>query len=173
MPSFRVILWVIAAALVGLIAAAPAGAAGPQDAIHEVMAGDNLHLIAGYYYGDARQWERIWDANKPLVKNPNVIERGTFLRIPNASAPETPYAEFAARAHREAAERAAATAAGTKSEAPPVEKEVRVMGEDKPAEPAPAPAATPAPPAGSPAPTPVGPPTTAPPPAKAPARPVS
>jgi len=168
MPSFRVILWVIAAALVGLIAAAPAGAAGPQDAIHEVMAGDNLHLIAGYYYGDARQWERIWGANKPQVKNPNLIERGSYLLIPNASVPDTPYPEFAARAHREAAERAAATAAGTKTEAPSVEKEVRVMGEDKAAAPAPAPGATPAPPAGPAAPTPA-----APPPAKAPARPSS
>ena len=156
MSMLRVALCVTFGAVVGLTASAPAAAAtaappGPQDAIHEVMAGDNLHLIAGYYYGDARQWERIWDANKPLVKNPNVIERGTFLRIPNASAPDTPYAEFAARTRREAAEKAAAT----KVEAAPVEKEVRVMGEDKPAEPAPAPADTP------------------PPPAKAPARPVS
>ena len=161
----RVIPWILVAALASLIAAAPAAAAGPQDAIHEVMAGDNLHLIAGYYYGDARQWERIWGANKAQVKNPNLIERGTLLLVPNASVPDTPYAEFAARARREAAERAAAKAAGAPAEAPPVEKEVRVMGEDKPAAPAPTPGATPAPPAGSAAPTP-----TAPPPAKAPAK---
>lgn len=166
--------------VVGLTAGTPAGAAipaptGPQDAIHEVMTGDNLHLIAGYYYGDARQWQRIWDANKPQVKNPNVIERGAFLRIPNASAPDTPYAEFAARTRREAAEKAAQKAAAGKAETAPVEKEVRVMGEDKPAAPAqgptpPAPAAavTPAPPAGSAAPAPA-----APPPAKAPAKPSS
>jgi hypothetical protein len=158
MSSLRVAFCVFVGGVVGLTAGAPAGAAmpapaGPQDAIHEVMAGDNLHLIAGYYYGDARQWERIWDANKPQVKNPNVIERGAFLRIPNASAPDTPYAEFAARTRREAAEKAATP----RAEAAPVEKEVRVMGEDKPAAPAqgltppaPAPDATPAPPAKAP-----------------------
>jgi hypothetical protein len=158
MSSLRIVFCVFVGGVVGLTAGPPAGAAtpapaGPQDAIHEVMAGDNLHLIAGYYYGDARQWERIWDANKPQVKNPNVIERGAYLRIPNASAPDTPYAEFAARTRREAAEKAAAA----RVEAAPVEKEVRVMGEDKPAAPAqgltppaPTPDAAPAPPAKAP-----------------------
>ena len=81
MPSFRVILWVIAAALVGLIAAAPAGAAGPQDAIHEVMAGDNLHLIAGYYYGDPRQWKRVWKTNRKALAGPSRLAPGKTLRI--------------------------------------------------------------------------------------------
>lgn len=70
------------------------------DALHEVAPGDNLHLIAGYYYGDARQWERIWRANRRQVPNPNVIGRGTLLLVPEITVPEEPYAEFVARVRR-------------------------------------------------------------------------
>ncbi len=73
---------------------------GVQDALHQVMPGDNLHLIAGYYYGDARQWERIWRANRDQVRNPNRIERGALLRVPDAEVPAEPYADFAVRARR-------------------------------------------------------------------------
>ncbi|MGH7378365.1 MAG: hypothetical protein ACREKK_13230, partial [Candidatus Methylomirabilales bacterium] len=30
----------------------------PVEALHQVQREDNLHLIAAYYYGDARQWPR-------------------------------------------------------------------------------------------------------------------
>ena len=159
MMILRVALYVLFGTVVGLAAGTPAlaaaeAASGPQDALHEVMTGDNLHLIAGYYYGDARMWERIWATNKAQVKNPNVIERGMLLLIPSASVPDTPYPEFAARTRREAA-------AAARAEAAPPEKEVRVMGEGTPA----APAGESAPPAGAAAPE-------APPPAKAqPSRP--
>ena len=158
MMILRVALYVLFGTVVGLAAGTPAlaaaeAASGPQDALHEVMTGDNLHLIAGYYYGDARMWERIWATNKAQVKNPNVIERGMLLLIPSASVPDTPYPEFAARTRREAA--------AARAEASPPEKEVRVMGEGTSA----APAGESAPPAGAAAPE-------APPPAKAqPSRP--
>jgi len=97
---------------------APAAGAGPgpEDALHQVMLGDNLHLIAGYYYGDARQWERIWQANKDQIANPNRIARGSLLRIPNVVAPAETYADFAARARRVNAP----AAAPVKAEASPV-----------------------------------------------------
>ncbi len=76
---------------------APADA---SDALHEVIRGDNLHLIAAYYYGDARQWERIWRANRWQVHNPNRIEQGMLLRIPQIVAPDEPYADFVARVRR-------------------------------------------------------------------------
>jgi hypothetical protein len=72
----------------------------PQDALHEVMPGDNLHLIAGYYYGDARQWERIWEANRAPIPNPNRIARGMVLRIPDVTIPVEPYPDFVARTRR-------------------------------------------------------------------------
>jgi hypothetical protein len=71
-----------------------------QDALHEVGPGDNLHLIAGYYYGDARQWERIWQENRKQVPNPNLLERGTLLRIPAVTIPSEPYTDFVARVRR-------------------------------------------------------------------------
>ncbi len=96
MPGRRVVLAALAFALV-----APGGTsalAGPgQDALHEVRAGDNLHLIAGYYYGDARQWERIWHANREQVPDANRIQRGLWLRIPGAESPAESYADFLAR----------------------------------------------------------------------------
>jgi hypothetical protein len=74
--------------------AAPATA---QDALHEVVAGDGLRSMAGYYYGDTRQWERIWNANRDQIRNPNRVERGRLLRIPDAKVPAEPYAQFLAR----------------------------------------------------------------------------
>ena len=79
------------------LAAAPAD---PQDALHQVLPGDDLHLLAGYYYGDARQWERIWQANRDQVSNPNRIRRGALLRIPDVTPPAEPYGDFVARSRR-------------------------------------------------------------------------
>lgn len=98
------LMWGIVIVLLPMVPlGAHASAAGspelaePQDALHEVLPGDNLHLIAGYYYGDARQWERIWQANRKPVPNPNRIERGIFLRIPDVTVPDEPYTDFVVR----------------------------------------------------------------------------
>ncbi len=80
----------------GATAQTPTG----QDIVHQVQRGDNLHLIAGYYYGDARQWEKIWRMNRAEVRNPNRIEPGTLLRVPDAATPAEPYADFLARVRR-------------------------------------------------------------------------
>ena len=104
MWTLRASFFVVVVAMLGLgalawpraLEAAPAG----QDALHQVMPGDNLHLIAGYYYGDARQWERIWQANRDQIPNPNRIERGSLLHIPDAVPPDESYANFLSRAGR-------------------------------------------------------------------------
>lgn len=80
---------------------APAADEPGQDVLHEVRGGDNLHQIAGYYYGDARQWDRIWQANRDQVRNPNVLTRGQWLRVPDATSPDEPYGEFVARVRAE------------------------------------------------------------------------
>jgi len=96
MPRCRVALLALASVLTAL-AAAGASAAPGEDVLHEVRGGDNLHLIAGYYYGDARQWERIWRANRDQVPNPNRLEQGAWLRVPDAAAPAEAYADFLQR----------------------------------------------------------------------------
>jgi hypothetical protein len=85
---------------VGIGTAESQGPPDPQDALHEVLPGDNLHLIAGYYYGDCRQWERIWEANRKPVRNPNLLERGIVLRIPDVTIPDESYTDFVARVRR-------------------------------------------------------------------------
>jgi len=49
--------------------------------LHQVKAGEDLHLISAYYYGDARQWKKIWEFNKKEIKNPNRIAIGQILKI--------------------------------------------------------------------------------------------
>jgi hypothetical protein len=72
----------------------------PVEALHQVQGEDNLHLIAAYYYGDARQWPRVYGANRAIIgRNPSVIHRGQILKIPLPAgwAPLEPYDRFLAR----------------------------------------------------------------------------
>jgi hypothetical protein len=135
--SFLASLLAIGAVVVAShVADAAAEPSGVQDAIHQVLPGDDLHLIAGYYYGDARQWERIWDANRDQIRNPNVIERGALLRIPDAAAPAQPYPDFVARtrpAQPGPGEARSGPAAAQPAAPPAPQVEVRIMGEEQPA----------------------------------------
>ena len=49
---------------------------------HEVKAGDTLSKIAQQYYGDASLYPTIFEANRDILKDPNVIKVGQKLRIP-------------------------------------------------------------------------------------------
>lgn len=42
---------------------------------------ENLHLLAGYYYGNTREWKRIYQDNRTIIKNPNRLPVGEKLRI--------------------------------------------------------------------------------------------
>ncbi len=99
MSSARMALVALAAIVAAVLCGgtAVAGSQEDVDVLHEVRVGDNLHLIAGYYYGDARQWERIWSANNNLIENPNRIEPGLWLRIPDANLPAEGYDQFLRR----------------------------------------------------------------------------
>lgn len=48
---------------------------------HTVKRGEQLHLLAGYYYLDARQWVRIYQANMGTITNPNKIYPGQELFV--------------------------------------------------------------------------------------------
>ena len=50
--------------------------------IHVVVKGDSLSKIALREYGDAQQWRRIYEANRDLVQNPDLIYPGQKLRLP-------------------------------------------------------------------------------------------
>jgi nucleoid-associated protein YgaU len=57
-------------------------AAEPEAEFYTVKSGDSLSKIAKKLYGDAGLYKKIFDANKPLLKDPNLIYPGQTLRIP-------------------------------------------------------------------------------------------
>ena len=56
----------------------------PQGKFYTVVAGDTLSKISKAQYGDANQYMKIFEANKPMLKDPNKIYPGQVLRIPPA-----------------------------------------------------------------------------------------
>jgi nucleoid-associated protein YgaU len=50
--------------------------------IHVVVAGETLSKIAKAYYGDANKYMKIFEANKDQLKDPNKINVGQKLKIP-------------------------------------------------------------------------------------------
>jgi nucleoid-associated protein YgaU len=59
------------------------GAASAGEKIHLVVSGDTLSALAKKYYGKAGQYMKIFEANKDILKNPDVIKVGQKLRIPD------------------------------------------------------------------------------------------
>jgi len=55
----------------------------PEAQFYTVESGDSLSKIAKQYYGDAMKYPVIFDANKPMLKDPDKIYPGQVLRIPN------------------------------------------------------------------------------------------
>lgn len=49
---------------------------------YTVAKGDTLSKIAKQHYGDANKYPRIFEANKPMLKDPDRIYPGQVLRIP-------------------------------------------------------------------------------------------
>ncbi|HEX8547903.1 MAG TPA: LysM peptidoglycan-binding domain-containing protein [Cytophagaceae bacterium] len=54
----------------------------PQQEIYEVKKGDSLSKVALQYYGDMKQWPKIFEANKNQISDPNKIKVGLKLIIP-------------------------------------------------------------------------------------------
>jgi nucleoid-associated protein YgaU len=51
---------------------------------YTVKAGDSLSKIAQRYYGDAKAFTRIFEANRDVLNDPNMIQPGQQLKIPRA-----------------------------------------------------------------------------------------
>jgi len=64
-----------------LTVAAPAQA---ESTYRTVKSGDTLSKIAKEAYGDANAYMKIFEANKPMLSDPNKIYPGQMLRIPAA-----------------------------------------------------------------------------------------
>jgi nucleoid-associated protein YgaU len=54
----------------------------PEAKFYTVKSGDSLSKIAKEYYGDAMKYPTIFEANKPMLSDPDKIYPGQVLRIP-------------------------------------------------------------------------------------------
>ena len=54
----------------------------PASQFYTVVSGDSLSKIAGKYYGDVQKFNTIFEANKPMLSDPDKIYPGQVLRIP-------------------------------------------------------------------------------------------
>lgn len=54
----------------------------PYTQTHVVVSGDTLSKIAQKYYGDAALYDKIFQANRDILKDPNKISVGQKLKIP-------------------------------------------------------------------------------------------
>lgn len=57
-----------------------------EPVFYTVVSGDSLSKIAKKQYGDAMKYPVIFEANKPMLKDPNLIYPGQVLRIPTMEA---------------------------------------------------------------------------------------
>ncbi len=64
--------------------------------LHVVLPGENLHLLAAFYYGNPREWARIYRENRSVIPNPRVLKVGQKLRIVILEGwkPAVPYQEW-------------------------------------------------------------------------------
>ncbi len=61
---------------------ASAGGEGWQSRMYTVKSGDTLSKISKEMYGEANKYDQIFEANKPMLKDPDKIYPGQVLRIP-------------------------------------------------------------------------------------------
>lgn len=49
---------------------------------HTVVKGDTLSKIAKQHYGDASKWKALYEANRDVIKNPDLIQIGWVIKLP-------------------------------------------------------------------------------------------
>ena len=54
----------------------------PEATFYTVVSGDTLSKIAKEHYGDAMKYPVIFEANRPMLTDPDKIYVGQVLRIP-------------------------------------------------------------------------------------------
>ena len=56
--------------------------AAPEAVFHTVEKGDTLWAVSSKAYGDGSKYMKIFEANKPMLSDPDKIYPGQVLRIP-------------------------------------------------------------------------------------------
>jgi nucleoid-associated protein YgaU len=57
-------------------------AGGSEAKLYTVVKGDTLSRIAQQFYGDPTKYPQIFEANRPMLQDPDLIYPGQVLRIP-------------------------------------------------------------------------------------------
>lgn len=65
----------------------PSGAAPAAPRTYVVQKGDSLSKISAKFYGNTKSWRLIFEANKERIKDPDLIQPGWKLTIPDADDP--------------------------------------------------------------------------------------
>jgi nucleoid-associated protein YgaU len=66
------------------IAGAAASSVEDGTQYYVIKSGDTLSAIAKQFYGDVNQYPKIFDANREVIKDANLIFPGQKIRIPKA-----------------------------------------------------------------------------------------
>lgn len=72
--------------------------AAPEATFYTVERGDSLSAIAEDHYGDASKYPVIFEANRPMLEDPDKIYPGQVLRIPPQGGQDAPAGSGAAGA---------------------------------------------------------------------------
>ena len=54
----------------------------PEFTFYTIVSGDSLSKIAKKYYGDAMKWNTLFEANREVIQNPDLIYPGQVIRVP-------------------------------------------------------------------------------------------
>ena len=54
----------------------------PELKYYTIKSGDSLSKIAKEVYGDMHKWNALFDANREVIKDPDLIYPGQIIRIP-------------------------------------------------------------------------------------------
>ncbi len=54
----------------------------PEDQYYEIKSGDNLSKVSKKFYGSSNHYNEIFEANKEVIKDMNLIYPGQMIRIP-------------------------------------------------------------------------------------------
>lgn len=57
-------------------------ASGMATELYEIQKGDSLSAIAKRKYGDTSKWRMIYEANRDIIKNPDLIYPGQKIKLP-------------------------------------------------------------------------------------------
>lgn len=64
--------------------AATSGSSPGAGKTYEIQKGDTLSAIAQRHYGNANEWRKIYEANRAVIKDPDLIHPGQKITIPDA-----------------------------------------------------------------------------------------